>query len=173
MSKNGLLSEPVLTLNANFEPLNVCTTKRALMLVLTGKAEIIINGRGYVHSASTEFEIPSVIKLGAMIQRPRPRVALSKREVLRRDNYTCQYCGSTPRFLTIDHIQPRHLNGPHSWENLVAACVPCNRKKGGKTLDKANMPLRRKPQEPRPSAMYRFGKHLQTREEWKQFIEGW
>ena len=173
MSRDGLLNEPVLTLNANFEPLNVCNTKRALMLVLSGKAEIIINGRGTIRSANAEFEIPSVIKLGAMIKRPRPRVSLSKKEVLRRDNYTCQYCGSRPHFLTIDHVRPRHLNGPHSWENLVAACVPCNRKKGGKTLDKVNMPLRRPPKEPKPSAMYRFGKHLQNRQEWRQFIEGW
>ncbi|HID52743.1 MAG TPA: HNH endonuclease [Anaerolineae bacterium] len=173
MSKNGLLYEPVLTLNANFEPLHVCNTKRALLLVLSGKAEIILNGRGVVRSSTAVFEIPSVIRLGYIIKRPRPRVALSKREILRRDHYTCQYCGSQPRFLTIDHIIPRHMGGEHSWTNLVAACMPCNRRKGGKTPKQAHMPLLHEPKEPKSSALYRFGRHLETHEEWVQFIEGW
>ncbi len=127
MSMKDLLHEPVLMLNVNFEPLHVCNTKRALALVLAGKAEIVVNGRGYLRSGSSEFEIPSVIKLSYMIKRPRPRISLSKREILRRDNYTCQYCGRKSRHLTIDHVVPRRLGGPHSWENLVAACPSCNR----------------------------------------------
>ncbi|MCP4356761.1 MAG: HNH endonuclease [Chloroflexi bacterium] len=165
--------EPVLTLNVNFEPLHVCNTKRALMLVLTGKAETILNGRGVIHSSTAEFEIPSVIRLGYMIKRPRPRIPLSKREILRRDNYTCQYCGRKTHALTLDHVMPRHQGGRHSWENLVAACAGCNRRKGGDTPDKANMPLLRPPREPKPSAAYRFGRHLENREEWAPFIEGW
>lgn len=173
MSKEDLLHEPVLLLNVNFEPLHVCNTKRALALVLAGKAEIIMNGRGYLRSSSAEFEIPSVIKLSTMIRRPRPRVSLSKREILRRDNYTCQYCGRKSRHLTIDHVVPRHLGGPHTWENLVAACPSCNRQKGGKLLDEVSMPLHRQPTEPRATAVYRFSTHLENHEEWAQFIEGW
>jgi 5-methylcytosine-specific restriction endonuclease McrA len=173
MSKNGLLYEPVLTLNANFEPLHVCSTRRALMLVYTGKADIILNGRGKIHTSSAEFEIPSVIKLGYMIKRPRPRVALSKREILRRDNFTCQYCGRKTHALTLDHVIPRHQGGQHCWENLVAACAACNRRKGGQTPEKANMPLLKLPGEPKPSAIYRFGRHLEQRQEWVQFVEGW
>ena len=173
MSKNGLLYEPVLTLNANFEPLHVCSTRRALMLVHIEKAEIILNGRGIIRSSSAEFEIPSVIRLGYMIKRPRPRVPLSKREILRRDDFTCQYCGRRTHTLTLDHVVPRHLGGGHSWENLVAACANCNRRKGGNTPEKANMPLLCQPIEPKPSAMYRFGRHLKSRQEWLQFIEGW
>lgn len=173
MSKDGLLYEPVLTLNANFEPLHVCSTKRALMLVLTGRAEIILDGRGKIRSSSAEFEIPSVIKLGYMVKRPHPRIPLSKREILRRDNYTCQYCGRKTYTLTLDHVIPRHLGGRHTWENLVAACAACNRRKGGDTLEKVNMPLLRQPHEPKPSAMYLFSRHLEQRTEWMQFIEGW
>jgi len=173
MKKNGILHEPVLTLNANFEPLNVCNTKRALMLVWLGKAEIVLNGRGVVRTSSTTFDLPSVIRLGHMVKRPRSRIALSKREILRRDNYTCQYCGAQPRILTLDHVIPRHLGGGHSWQNLVAACMPCNRRKGGRTPEMAGMPLRRQPFEPRPSARYRFGRHLETHQEWAQFIDGW
>lgn len=173
MSKDGLLHEPVLTLNANFEPLQVCSTKRALMLVVTGKAEIILNGRGIIRSSCVEFEIPSVIKLGYMVKRPRPRIPLSKREILRRDNYTCQYCGRKTYTLTLDHVVPRHQGGKHTWENLVAACAACNRRKGGYTPEKANMPLLRLPREPNPSAFYLFSRHLESHGEWMQFIEGW
>lgn len=173
MSKDGLLYEPVLTLNANFEPLHVCSTKRALMLVLTERAEIILNGRGKIRSSNAEFEIPSVIKLSYMVRRPHPRIPLSKREILRRDNYTCQYCGRKTYTLTLDHVIPRRLGGSHTWENLVAACPACNRRKGGEILEKVNMPLLRQPKEPKPSAMYLFSRHLEQRTEWMQFIEGW
>ncbi len=173
MSSDGLLQEPVLILNVTFEPMHVCSTKRALALVLSGKAEIVINGRGTIHSAASQFEIPSVIKLSHMVRRPRPRIALSKREILRRDDYTCQYCGRKMRTLTLDHVVPRRYGGPHSWENLVAACSPCNRRKGGKLAAEADMVLSRMPFEPSPSAAYRFGTHLEQHQEWAQFIEGW
>lgn len=173
MSQEDLLHEPVLMLNVNFEPLHVCNTKRALALVLAGKAEIVLNGRGYLRSSSQEFEIPSVIKLSYMIKRPRPRISLSKREILRRDDHTCQYCGRKSRQLTIDHVIPRRLGGPHSWENLVAACPSCNRLKGGKMPDEISMTLHTKPAEPNATAVYRFGAHLEHRQEWAEFIEGW
>jgi len=173
MNKKHLLHEPVLMLNVNFEPLHVCNTKRAMALVLGGKAEIILNGRGVLRTSHAEFEIPSVIKLSYMIKRPRPRISLSKKEILRRDNYTCQYCGRKSRQLTIDHVIPRHRGGPHSWENLVAACPPCNRNKGGKMLNEFNMSLNQLPKEPPASAAYRFGNQLAHHQEWIQFIEGW
>lgn len=173
MSGNGQLNEPVLILNVTFEPLHICSTKRALALVLAGKAEIILNGRGYVRTITSEYEIPSVIRLSYIVKRPRPRIALSKREILRRDNYTCQYCGRKMRTLTLDHVVPRRLGGPHTWENLVAACSTCNRRKGGQSPSEANMILRRTPYEPKPTAKYRFGSHLEQHEEWAQFIQGW
>jgi 5-methylcytosine-specific restriction endonuclease McrA len=171
--RNGILNEPVLILNVNFEPLHVTNTKRALSLIFSGKAEIVLNGRGMIRSSTAEFEAPSVIKLGYMVRRPHPRVALSKREVLRRDEFTCQYCGRKMHFLTIDHVVPRRQGGGHSWQNLVAACAQCNRRKGGKRPEEANMFLKRPPFEPRPTAVYRFGQHLSQHEEWLQFMEGW
>ncbi len=173
MGKLVLLQQPVLILNVNFEPLHVCNTKRALALVFSGKAEIILNGRGVIRSASAEFEIPSVIRLSYMIKRPRPRMSLSKREILRRDEFMCQYCGRKMRHLTIDHVIPRRLGGPHTWQNLVAACSACNRRKGGKSPSEANMKLRRQPFEPKATAVNRFGRHLTQNQEWLQFIEGW
>lgn len=173
MSKLVLLQQPVLILNVNFEPLHVCNTRRALALVLSGKAEIILNGRGVIHSASAAYEIPSVIRLSYMIKRPRPRMSLSKREILRRDEFMCQYCGRKMRHLTIDHVIPRRLDGPHTWQNLVAACTACNRRKGGKSPSEANMKLRRQPFEPKATAANRFARHLIQNQEWLQFIEGW
>jgi 5-methylcytosine-specific restriction endonuclease McrA len=141
--------------------------------VLGGKAEIILNGRGTIRSASAEFDIPSVIRLGYMVRRPRPQISLTKREVLRRDDFTCQYCGYRSHALTIDHVIPRRLGGKHIWTNVVAACPSCNRRKGGKLPENLNMHLLRHPFQPKPTAFYRFGQHLNTHHEWEQFIAGW
>jgi len=173
MNKQSILYEPVLILNATFEPLHVATMRRAMALLIAGKANIVINGRGEIRSQTAVFEAPSVIRLGHMVKRPRPRIHLSKREVLRRDGYVCQYCGTTTSHMTIDHVIPRHLSGPHSWENLVAACPSCNRRKGGKLLRDLRMVLKRRPFEPKPTAIYRFSTHLQRHQEWTQFVEGW
>jgi len=165
--------EPVLVLNANFEPLNVCNTRRAMGLILNGKASFVLNGRGVFHTVNTSYPRPSIIRLDHMIKRPRPVVHLTKREVLRRDEYTCQYCGKKGTSLTIDHVIPRHLGGNHSWENLVAACPACNHRKGGRTADQAHMLLLHIPKEPPASAMYLFSRHLVENAEWRPFIEGW
>lgn len=163
----------VLVLNANFEPINVCSTRRAINLILSGKAQLIMNGRGELKTVSRTFPAPSVIRLEAMIRRPRLRVRLTKREILRRDNFTCQYCGLRASVLTIDHIVPRRLGGTHSWENLVAACPACNHRKGGRTLEQSQMYLLSPPCEPPSSASYLFGRHLSDNLEWGQFISGW
>ncbi|MCK5313952.1 MAG: HNH endonuclease [Anaerolineales bacterium] len=164
---------PVLVLNANFEPINVCTTRRAIGLVLSRKANLVLNGRGLIRTVSRTYPRPSIIRLEKMVKRPRPRVRLAKREVLRRDNYTCQYCGRHVPYLTIDHIIPRRLGGKHSWENLVAACPSCNHRKGGRTIEQAHMRLLRSPKEPPSSALYLFAHHLQVNEDWIAFIQGW
>ena len=131
----------VLVLNANFEPINVCNSRRAIGLMLAGKATLIANGRGVIQTVSSTYPRPSVIRLEHMIQRPRPHVKLTRREVFRRDNYTCQYCGRRDVNLTVDHVIPRHLGGPHKWTNLVAACSACNHRKGGRRVEEAHMHL--------------------------------
>jgi 5-methylcytosine-specific restriction endonuclease McrA len=108
-----------------------------------------------------------------MVKRPRPRVKLSKREIFRRDNYTCQYCGRQTQHLTIDHVIPRHKGGGHQWDNLVAACPPCNRRKGGRNPQEAQMALKRKPAEPSATPDYLFGRHIRDNTEWEKFIKGW
>ena len=164
---------PVLLLNANYQPLNVCTTKRALKMLISGKAEMLLNGRGYIRTVRISVQRPSVIRLGYMVKRPRPHVKLTKHEIFRRDNHTCQYCGIRAKGLTIDHITPRYLGGAYSWENLVTACPECNRKKGGRMLQQARMILRKNPYEPRATANYLYGSHVEQNDNWGQFLEGW
>ena len=167
------MNESVLVLNANFAPINVCTTRRAIGLILTGKASMVMNGRGVINTVSVTIEKPSVIRLGRMVRRPRPRVKLSKREIFRRDNFTCQYCGSRDGTLTLDHVIPRRLGGIHSWENLVTACAACNHHKGGRTAEQAGMKLRKVPTEPSSSATYIFARHIRQNMEWEPYLTGW
>jgi 5-methylcytosine-specific restriction endonuclease McrA len=108
-----------------------------------------------------------------MVKRPRPHVRLTKREILRRDDFTCQYCGQRVTYLTIDHVLPRRLGGQHIWENVVAACPACNHRKGGRTIEQVPMHLLHIPSEPPSSAQYLFGRHLHENNEWVPFIEGW
>lgn len=165
--------EPVLVLNANFEPINVCTTRRAIGLILAEKAAMVVNGRGHIHTINQLLPRPSVIRLEHMIHRPRPRVKLTRREVFRRDNYTCQYCGRHDPPLTVDHILPKRLGGKHIWTNVVAACPSCNHRKGGRRLEEVHMHLLQVPKEPSASAVYLYGRHLDENGEWEPYISGW
>src|SRR3990172_6897060 len=99
---------PVLVLNQNYEPLNVCSVRRAFVLVDRGKAEILENGRGYLHSPTALYMIPSIIRLIYLIRRPRPQGRLTRRDVFLRDRFTCQYCARHTKDLTLDHVLPRH-----------------------------------------------------------------
>ncbi len=167
------MNTPVLVLNANFEPLNVCSTARAMGLILVGKAEIIQNGRGVIRTPTRTYERPSVIRLQYMVHRPRPRVRLNKREIFRRDGYRCQYCGRVSAHLTLDHVVPKNRGGKYTWDNLVSACPQCNRRKGNRTPKEAGMKLRRLPAEPRATALYLYGHYLKQNEEWARYLEGW
>lgn len=167
------MNAPVLVLNANFEPINVCNTRRAVGLILLGKADLVMNGRGYIQTVREAIPIPSVIRLDQMIHRPRMQVKLTRREVFRRDKYTCQYCGRHSTDLTVDHVWPKHLGGTHSWTNVVAACPSCNHRKGGRQLRDAQMSLLQIPREPPANAVYIFGRHLEENLEWEQFVKGW
>jgi 5-methylcytosine-specific restriction endonuclease McrA len=167
------MNQPVLVLNGNYEPINICNTKRAMGLVLAGKATVLENGRGVVRTISRVYERPSVIRLVYVVRRPRPRVRLCKREILRRDGYRCQYCGRVTTHLTIDHVVPRFRGGQHSWTNLVAACPQCNRRKGGRSLAEARMQLLSQPYEPRSTAQYLYGRYTAGNGVWQKYLEGW
>jgi 5-methylcytosine-specific restriction endonuclease McrA len=142
------LGHEVLLLNRNYEPLNVCTVRRAMSLVLTGKVDIVHENGIFMHTISTTYRAPSVIILKNLVRRPRPVLRLSRRGILARDNFTCQYCGHKAHDMTVDHIIPKRLNGADSWENLVCCCKKCNSRKGGKTIEQAGLRLNRTPAKP-------------------------
>ena len=144
MSLNG----NVLVLNQNYEPLNVCSVRRALVLIFRGKAQHVETTERVVRSVRQEFAVPSVVRLDRYVHAPRRRVVLSKRNILKRDNHQCQYCGRRDLKLTIDHVVPRRLHGPETWENLVTACVVCNAKKGDRRPEQVGLKLMRKPKRP-------------------------
>lgn len=166
-----MINLPVLVLNQTYEPLSICRVRRALVLLQLDKAEMLENGVGFIHSASDTFPVPSVIKLGYIIRRPRPQKKLTRFEIFDRDQYTCQYCGKETRQLTIDHVIPRYREGKHAWENMVSACVPCNRHKAGRTPSEARMKLLRPPQPPRDNHRFHLPYHYrQARSEWQKYL---
>ena len=165
-----MINSPVLVLNQNYEPLNVCRVRRAIVLLLYDKAEVLENGRGSLHSAAGVFEVPSVIRLVYFVRRPRRQRKLTKFEVFNRDNHICQYCGKESNDLTLDHVIPRRRDGEHSWENVVSACVPCNRRKAGQTPSEARMPLLRQPEPPSNNGFYVPCHHLRSHVEWKKYL---
>jgi 5-methylcytosine-specific restriction endonuclease McrA len=167
---NGRVNSPVLVLNQNYEPLNVTSARRAIVLLDRGKAEVLEHGHGLVRSMSHVHPLPSVIRLIYLIRRPRPQVRLSRREVFLRDGFTCQYCGVKSRDLTLDHVVPRQRGGKHVWENLVSACKACNHRKGNRTPEEARMQLRREPRRPSASALYIFASYLQHQNGWHKFL---
>ena len=169
MNGTTLINSPVLVLNQNYQPLNICNARRAFTLMGRGKAELLENGRGYVRSITRTFPVPSVIRLVYMVKRPLMRRRLSRRAIFYRDGYICQYCEKSTKELTLDHILPRSRGGAHEWENVVSACIPCNHRKAGLTPAEAKMRLRRKPSAPRPNPYYLFHHHA-ILEEWRQFI---
>jgi len=136
-----------LVLNAGYEPLGVVSFKRALALVMSDKATVLEPSRVYVHAASEEFELPSVILLARYVRVPSTsKIPVTRRGVLRRDNNNCAYCGRHAN--TIDHVYPKSRGGADSWENLVACCLKCNNAKSDKTLAEIGWKLRISPRMP-------------------------
>jgi 5-methylcytosine-specific restriction endonuclease McrA len=137
-----------LVLNASYEPLCVVSTRRALMLVLDRKADLVSSTDRAFHSEREVWPEPSVVRLAYYVKVPyQARVALNRRAVFVRDGHRCQYCNAPAE--NIDHVIPRSKGGPHTWENVVAACRPCNARKMDRLLDETNMRLRRLPRAPR------------------------
>ena len=141
------LQKPVLVLNASYEPINICAARRALVLVLKGVASAEEESAHAVHSARHTVRLPSVIRLLEYRRIPHQTRALSRKNILMRDRYTCQYCLRTMSSgdLTLDHVMPRSRKGETTWENLVACCHPCNNRKGSRTPEEAGMRLHRSP----------------------------
>jgi 5-methylcytosine-specific restriction endonuclease McrA len=167
------LHKPVLVLNASYEPINVCAARRALVLVLKGVASAEELSSNMIHSSRQALPMPSVIRLLEYRRIPHQTRALSRKNILMRDRYTCQYCHKTlpSSELTLDHVVPRSRAGETTWENLVACCHPCNNRKGSRTPEEAGMKLARAP---RPFSLH-TSRHLmrllaKSDDQWQKYL---
>jgi 5-methylcytosine-specific restriction endonuclease McrA len=165
------MSTKVLVLNATYEPLSFVSLKRAIVLVLKEKAEVIETVvERKLRAEQTSFPYPVVIRLITYVPVPRRMgIPLTRRSLLSRDHYTCQYCGATEQPLTIDHVVPRSRGGKTEWTNVVAACATCNRRKADKLLHEARMTLRSKPVKPTYMAIMLLGQ-AKGNETWERYI---
>src|SRR5215213_9674906 len=141
----------VLVLNATYEPINVCTVRRAAILLLKDKAELVEHARLELRSENTSMPRPVVIRLVTFVKVPRDthRRKITRRAVFARDGWTCQYCGARAN-LTVDHVIPRSKGGLSTWENIVASCAPCNRRKGDLLPNQVDMHPKKHPRSPNP-----------------------
>lgn len=138
-----------MVLNQSYEPISICSARKAIVLLLLAKAELIAEKSGRkIHTIRTSYAFPSIIKLSSYIRIPFKNVELSRKNIIRRDSNKCQYCGRKSVEMTMDHIIPKSRGGLESWENLVTACVKCNNIKGNRTPEEAGMKLLSNPRKP-------------------------
>ncbi len=157
-----------LVLNATFEPLGVLPTRRALLLVLDTRAELVHDTGRRFHSARAEFPEPSVVRLARYVRLPHDRVvAVNRRTVFARDGHRCQYCGGPAE--SIDHVVPRSRGGVHAWENVVAACWRCNSRKEDRLPQEAGMMLQIRPAAP-SGQVWLLALGARARREWAPYL---
>jgi 5-methylcytosine-specific restriction endonuclease McrA len=160
----------VLVLNASYEALNVCSVRRAHVLVFKGKAEVIEALERPLRSATDTYQWPHVIRLVTYVSVPRTVARkISRRALFARDGWRCAYCGTSGGRLTLDHIVPRSRGGDSVWENVVTSCAPCNLKKGNRLLDEVEMVLRTKPRVPAPVLYIRLATP-RLPDGWKRYL---
>ncbi|HZR91160.1 MAG TPA: HNH endonuclease [Gaiellaceae bacterium] len=163
--------QQVLVLNASFEPLNVCSLRRAHVLVFKGKAEVVERLEKPLRSATQSHVWPVVIRLLAYVRVPRTaHRKISRRALFARDGWSCVYCGASDVRLTLDHVVPRSRGGDSVWENVVTSCAPCNLRKGNRLLDEVAMVLRRPPRPPAPALFIRLAAPT-IPSRWRPYLE--
>jgi 5-methylcytosine-specific restriction endonuclease McrA len=161
---------PVLLLNASYEPLHLCSWKRAISLICRGKAVSVEDDT--TKPLGYGYHLPIVIRLLNYIKSPYRETPLTRRNVMHRDSHQCQYCGQNGIYLTLDHVLPRSRGGKHDWLNVVAACSPCNLKKGCHTPEEAKMPLLKPPYRPPNAFIFEISKHGALLEDFLRLYSG-
>jgi 5-methylcytosine-specific restriction endonuclease McrA len=162
----------VLVLNASYEPLNITSWRRAMVMVLKGKAE------GVEHdperAVRPDLLLPTVIRLRQFVRVPYRPLPLTRRNVFQRDGHRCQYCGTTREPLSIDHVLPRSRGGADSWDNVTTACLSCNVRKGNRTPREAGMPLHREPHRPLSTLSFEATRQMNAGRhgEWAKYVIG-
>ncbi|MGD9696509.1 MAG: HNH endonuclease [Thermoleophilia bacterium] len=163
------MAQQVLVLNATYEPINVCSLQRAVVLVLKNKAEVLERAARKLRTATATYAYPLVIRLVYFVRVPRHESRrISRRAVFARDDWTCQYCGATAH-LTVDHVVPRSRGGHSSWENVVTSCAPCNLRKGDRLPAEIDMHPRNAPRAPRPDVFIAVAAPRQPRS-WRPYL---
>ncbi|MGC3969630.1 MAG: HNH endonuclease [Pirellulales bacterium] len=170
----SVLQRPTLVLNRNWQPVNVSTVARALVMLWNESARVVdprdyqiydwtdwsrlapASGESFIQAISLRVRVPEVIALADYDRLPEAAVAFSRRNIFKRDHYTCQYCGVQPRSdeLSIDHVVPRAQGGVSSWANCVLSCTGCNKRKADRTPEQAGMRLRKPPVRPTWKPLY-------------------
>jgi 5-methylcytosine-specific restriction endonuclease McrA len=166
-----LLMSKVLVLNASYEPLNITSWRRAVVLLLKDKAEPLEHNGKIIYS---DMPLPSVIRLRQYVRVPYTEIALTRKNLLNRDGNSCQYCNHGGDDLTLDHVIPRSRGGQDTWENIVVACVRCNVRKGNRTPREAEMPLLKQPRKPHSSLFFEVNKYVKNgaNQEWRKYVIG-
>ncbi len=162
----------VLVLNASYEPLNITTWRRAMVMMLKGKAESLEEDSS--RKIRPDTMLPTVIRLRQFVRVPFKELPLTRKNIFHRDRHSCQYCGYKGQKLSIDHVNPKSRGGTDSWENVTTACLPCNVLKGNRTPQEANMPLRKKHRGPLSSLNFEANQQINSgkHKEWSKYIIG-
>jgi 5-methylcytosine-specific restriction endonuclease McrA len=183
-----ILQRPTLVLNRNWQPVHVATVARALVLLWNESARVVdpsdyqtytwevwskprpAEGERFIRAVRFRLRVPEVITLTDYDRLPAATVSFSRRNIFKRDHYTCQYCGKQPGMeeLTLDHVIPRAQGGVSRWDNCVLACLECNKRKADRTPEQAKMRLKRKPVQPGWNLQYAV--HQQRIESWSRFV---
>lgn len=162
-----------LVLNAAYEPIHLVSWEKAMCLVFTSKAEVLAEYNSMIRSVSQIFRMPSVVRLKKYVRtfKQTMNARCTRRNVLTRDRHSCQYCSIICNVanITIDHVLPRSRGGKTTWDNVVAACHPCNRKKADRTPQEAQMPLSRSPRKPTWVDLLEES-HKEILESWMPFL---
>ncbi len=163
----------VLVLNASYEPLNITSWRRAMVMMLKGKAESLEEDS--TRRVRQDTNLPTVIRLRQFVNVPFRELPLTRKNILLRDKNCCQYCGYTGDKLSIDHVLPRSRGGKDAWENVTTACLPCNVIKGNRTPQEAEMPLKRIPHRPLGNLTFQVTRQLDSgnHREWGKYLIGW
>jgi 5-methylcytosine-specific restriction endonuclease McrA len=170
MSTNGsIINRSVLMLNQNYEPLTVCSARRAIVLMFQGKAEMIEAADSLkIRTIDNAYDCPSVVRLWRYRKVPYKRIILTRKNVIARDRHHCQYCGQSKGPMTVDHIIPKTEGGIDTWENLVCACSRCNNRKGDRSLEEAGMKLKKHPR--RPTLITFIQQNTSITDQWRPYL---
>ena len=164
-----MVNRRVLLLNQNYEPLTVCSARRAVVLLFAGKAEMLETADGLkIRTVDNAYSLPSVVRLWQYRKVPYKNIMLSRKNIIMRDNNICQYCGTSKVPMTVDHIVPKVMHGQDTWTNLVCACTRCNNKKGDRKPEQVGMKLLRKPT--RPNYITFIQHHYSVAQQWKPYL---